>query len=84
MSKKSRRTRSRSRVEQQVSAATTVRKTAEPSVPSQAAQIKILPDSSKTATIEVRYRHIIPELRRITIIAGSLFVLLIILTIFIS
>jgi len=37
-------------------------------------------ESSFTSTQAVRYQHVLPELRRIGIIAGALFLLLVVLT----
>jgi len=80
MSKKSRRARAKARAEQQIPGGVPVKKEAMPVSPSQPDRLKRLPDTSTAVAYELRYKHIVPELRSIAVIAGALFIVLIILT----
>jgi len=80
MSKKSRRSRAKSRAGQQITGGVPVKKEATPAPLSQPDRPKRLPDTSTAVAYELRYKHIVPELRSIAIIAGALFIVLIILT----
>ena len=84
MAKKSRRARAKFRAVQQVGS-TEVAKSSRTTV-EEATEIKVQPKTAKSTTSvstvapEVKYQHVIPELIRISIIAGILFVICIVIS----
>ena len=81
MSKKSRRARAKSRSEQQIPSDSPAFKQEVTLPVAQTGSTNYSPNIRNTLTQDLRYKHVIPELYRIAIFAGALFVILIVIAI---